>query len=91
MRGSIVILTAAMLALAGPAAANAAEGCMIGDAALCTAEPGCHWDVNKRGCYPGPLPAQDPCAAHEKKDVCNVSSLNCQWSDGANKCESKPK
>jgi len=90
MRGLIVVLTVAIAALAGSFTGKAADECMIGDAALCLANPDCHWDVDKRGCYPGPLPVQDPCAAHEKKDICDVSSLGCQWSEASNKCEAKP-
>jgi hypothetical protein len=29
--------------------AKAAEDCMIGDAALCAANPNCHWDFQARG------------------------------------------
>ena len=32
---------------------------MIIDAALCLANLNCHWDVDKRGCEPGPLKAED--------------------------------
>jgi hypothetical protein len=67
----------------------AAEECMIGDAALCLAAPNCHWDGEKRGCYPGPAPYRDACASHEDKGICATSSLGCQWSDADNKCVSK--
>jgi hypothetical protein len=67
----------------------AAEECMIGDAALCLAAPNCHWDGEKRGCYPGPAAFRDACAAHEDKGICATSSLGCQWSDADNKCVSK--
>ena len=46
---------------------------MIGDAALCLADPNCHWDGSRRGCYPGPAPFKDACAAHEAKAICDVS------------------
>jgi hypothetical protein len=74
---------------AGALAAQAAEDCMTGDAALCLADPNCHWDGDRRGCYPGPAPFRDACGAHEDKDICNISSLGCQWSESSNKCESK--
>ena len=35
---------------------------MIGDAALCLANPNCHWEADKRGCYPGPAAFRDACA-----------------------------
>jgi hypothetical protein len=62
---------------------------MIGDAALCLAHPKCHWDGQRRGCYPGPATLSDACAAHEDMAICDISSLGCQWSDAAQKCESK--
>jgi hypothetical protein len=65
------------------------QECMIGDAALCLTAPNCWWDNQRRGCYPGEAPAQDPCHAHEQEGLCNASSLNCQWSDAEKKCESK--
>jgi hypothetical protein len=67
----------------------AAVECAIGDSAMCLADPNCHWDGEKRGCYPGPLPKVDVCLVHEAKAICNTSSLGCQWSDATNKCESK--
>jgi hypothetical protein len=89
MRNVMFALIAACFALAAPSQSQAAEECMIGDAALCLAHPGCHWVSERRGCYPGPAPIQDPCNAHEQKGICDTSSLNCKWSDAANKCESK--
>jgi hypothetical protein len=91
MRNVIFALICACFAFAtAPSIGNAAEEeCMIGDAALCLAAPNCWWDSQRRGCYPGKAPVQDPCNAHEQADLCNTSSLNCKWSDGANKCESK--
>lgn len=66
------------------------QECMIGDAALClAASPKCHWDAERRGCYPGPAAFRDACAAHKDKEICASSSLGCQWSDANNKCESK--
>ncbi|HEU4476283.1 MAG TPA: hypothetical protein VFR71_06265 [Methyloceanibacter sp.] len=75
--------------VAGSALAAPAEECMIGDAALCLAAPNCWWDNQRRGCYPGEAPDQDPCNAHEREGLCNTSSLNCRWSEAAKQCESK--
>lgn len=65
--------------------------CHIGDAALCLGQPGCHWDVNKRGCYEGDLPAQDACAAHDAEGTCTTSSLGCKWNAEEKKCASQPR
>jgi hypothetical protein len=91
MRNAIFAMFTACLALtAATPRSPAAEECMIGDAALCLlAAPKCHWDSDRRGCYPGPGAFRDACAAHEDKGVCVTSSLGCQWSDAGNKCESK--
>jgi hypothetical protein len=89
MRSATFALIAACLALTANAAKSSAEDCMIGDSALCLADPKCHWDGSRRGCYPGPAPLSDACAAHEDKAICAISSLGCQWSDTAKKCESK--
>jgi hypothetical protein len=90
MRNMMVALIAVPLALSLSTYASAApENCMIGDSALCLADPNCHWDGEKRGCYPGPLPKQDVCVVHEDKAICDTSSLGCKWSDATNKCESK--
>ena len=91
MRNALFILTAAsVLNLTAAAKSIAADDCMIGDAALCLANPNCHWEADKRGCYPGPATFRDACAAHGEKTICQTSSLGCQWSDATNKCESKP-
>jgi hypothetical protein len=90
MRNAMFALIAACLALTANAPKiSAAEDCMIGDSALCLADPKCHWDGSRRGCYPGPAPLSDACAAHEDKAICGISSLGCQWSDATQKCESK--
>ena len=90
MRNMMVALIAVALAPSlGADASAAAENCMIGDAALCLADPNCHWDGAKRGCFPGPLPKQDVCVVHEAKAVCDTSSLGCKWSAETNKCVSK--
>ena len=90
MRNVLFALIAACAVVATvPSTRTAAEECMIGDAALCLADPKCHWNGEKRGCYPGPAPFRDACAAHEVKSICDTSSLGCQWSDADNKCVSK--
>ena len=89
MRNMMVALMAVPLALSlGTYASAEPENCMIGDAALCLADPSCHWDGAKRGCYPGPLPKQDVCVVHEAKATCDTSSLGCKWSAEASKCVS---
>ena len=86
----MVALIAVALALSvGTYASAEPENCMIGDSARCLADPNCHWDGAKRGCYPGPLPKQDVCVAHGDETICNASSLGCKWSDATSKCESK--
>lgn len=90
MRSLLVALIAAPLALAaGSFESEAAEPCMIGDSAVCLADPNCHWDGERRGCYPGPAPFKDACAAHEVQSICDTSSLGCQWSEADKKCEAK--
>src|SRR5262245_14488822 len=65
MRGLVAIVVALPLALAASVVeSSAAEECMIGDSALCLANPNCHWDGEKRGCYPGAAEHQDACAVH---------------------------
>lgn len=91
MRRLIVALIAVPVAIgAGTFKSAAAVNCAIGDSALCLAEdPNCHWDGEKRGCYPGPLPKKDVCAVHEDRAICDLSSLGCKWSADQSKCESK--
>lgn len=90
MRRMIVIVGMTLAAVAiGAGAATAAEDCMIGDAALCAANPNCHWDFQARGCEKGPPPHQDACAAHGSKETCNGdTTLGCTWDEAAAKCES---
>lgn len=91
MRIAMIVFLAcfAFAALPSTSQAASAEECMIGDAALCLAAPNCWWDSDRRGCYPGEAPVKDPCNAHEQEGLCNTSSLNCKWSQTANKCEAK--
>jgi hypothetical protein len=71
MRRMIVI--AALVAMgAGTFKIAAAENCMIRDSALCIANSNCHWDGERRGCYPGPLARENPCAVHEDSKVCET-------------------
>ena len=91
MRGFVALFIALPLAIGtSPVAMAATEECMIGDSALCLANPNCHWDGERRGCYPGPAEYQDACASHLDKAICETdTTLGCKWSDSANKCESK--
>ena len=90
MRRMIVTLSIVLAAMAISAgAASAAENCMIGDAALCAANPNCHWDFQRRGCEQGPPPHDDACAAHGGKDICNGdTTIGCKWNADKGKCES---
>ncbi len=68
----------------------AAEKCMIGDSALCLAQPDCHWDSKTRGCYPGPAEHKDACSVHTDQTICDLdTTLGCKWSSSANSCETK--
>jgi hypothetical protein len=91
LRLMIVALIAMRVAIAaGTFEAAAAENCMISDSALCLADPNCHWDGERRGCFPGPAKAQDACAVHADKTICDSDvTLGCTWAAERNKCESK--
>ena len=84
----LVALTALTLAMGvGSFTAVAEEHCMTGDSAICLGDPECHWDGEKRGCYPGPAPKQDACAAHGGQSICESDvSLGCKWSADKNVC-----
>ena len=87
MRRMIVI--AALVAM-GTFKIAAAENCGIADSSLCVANPSCHWDYEQRGCYPGPLADENPCAVHKDSKVCETDgSLGCKWNVERNKCESQ--
>jgi hypothetical protein len=89
LRRMMVALIAILPAIAaGTLEASGAE-CAISDSAICLADPNCHWDGERRGCYPGPGEKRDACVAHGDKAICNTSSLGCKWSDATKKCESK--
>jgi hypothetical protein len=83
------VLIASLPAIAAAVLEASAAECATGDAAICLANPNCHWDGEKRGCYPGPGEKRDACAAHGSEGTCNTSSLGCKWSAAASKCESK--
>lgn len=85
-----MIVVAALVAMAASIfKIAAAENCMIRDSALCTANPNCHWDYERRGCYPGPLARENPCAVHEDSKVCETDvAIGCKWNTERNKCES---
>ena len=91
MRGIFALIIALPVALgASNVAMGAGEECFIGDSALCLANPNCHWEGEKRGCYPGPAQHQDACAAHTDQGVCDTdTTLGCKWSADTKKCETK--
>ena len=91
MREIMMIVSIAVLLVVGLyPSQGAAEKCHIGDASICLATPGCHWDYSTRGCAAGPAPKQDACAAHEDPNICNTNkTLNCAWNDTNKKCETK--
>jgi hypothetical protein len=75
---------------AGTMESAALENCATGDSAICASDPNCHWDVDKRGCYPGPLQAPDACSAHGDKTICESDvSLGCSWSAENNTCQTR--
>lgn len=83
------IALAVALGFGTPALAQQDE-CMIGDSALCLANPNCHWDGERRGCFPGPAEYQDACAAHGDQGICDSdTTLGCKWSAEKSVCESK--
>ena len=91
MRGLAVLVVALPVTFGASIVAMAAdEECFIGDSALCLANPNCHWNGEKRGCYPGPTEYQDACAVHAEQSVCDTdTTLGCEWSADKSKCETK--
>ena len=89
MRPMIVTLIAALAAIgAGASESAAVENCRTGDSALCLADPNCHWDFERRGCYLGAAERQDPCVAHGAKDICDGDvAIGCKWNAENNKCQ----
>ena len=85
----MVALISTLPAVATCTREAAGAECATGDAAICLADPNCHWDGERRGCYPGPGEKRDACAAHGTEAICNTSSLSCQWSAATSECESK--
>ena len=90
MRSMIFGLVVGLAALGAGASKGAAEEtCSIRDSALCLANPNCHWEYQKRGCYPGPGAKEDGCAAHEDQAICDADdSIGCKWAAEKNKCVS---
>jgi hypothetical protein len=93
MRSLIIPMVVGLVALGtGTFDRAVADDCRISDSALCLANPNCHWDVDKRGCEPGPLKTEDACAAHSDKGVCDSdATLGCTWSAEKNECATKAK
>jgi hypothetical protein len=90
MRGIAALFLALPVALGASLVETAADECAIGDAALCLANPNCHWDGERRGCYPGPAEYQDACAVHTDQKICDLdTTLGCKWSADAKRCETK--
>ena len=91
MRSLVAFFIAGAVMLgASPVAMAVGEECFIGDSALCLANPNCHWNGEKRGCYPGPAEYQDACAVHADQGVCDTdTTLGCKWSAEKSKCETK--
>jgi hypothetical protein len=89
MRFLVALAALTLTMCAGSLTGIAEEHCMTGDSAICLADPECHWDGEKRGCYPGPAPKLDACAAHGGQSICESdTSLGCKWSTDKNLCMS---
>jgi hypothetical protein len=87
---AIASIALALVAGTGTPTIAQQDECMIGDAALCLANPNCHWDGGRRGCYPGPAEHGDACAAHEDQGICDSdTTLGCKWSAEKSQCGSK--
>ena len=50
-RMSITLIAALAAMGAGAFESAALENCRTGDSALCAADPNCHWNYERRGCY----------------------------------------
>src|SRR6516164_7111263 len=86
---ALLLLLASITFNADPAEAAKCSG--IRDSAQCAAQPGCHFDVNKRRCSQGPRPTEDACIVHVDKVVCTTdTTLGCGWSAEKKKCITKP-
>ena len=74
MRSMIVTLIVAFAAIgAGSVSSAAVENCRTGDSALCAADPNCHWNFARRGCY---------------QYICNAdTAIGCKWNSDGNRCE----
>lgn len=90
MRRMSVTLIAALVALGAGAFAGAAfENCRTGDSALCAADPNCHWDYERRGCYEGAPVHGDACASHSDQAICDTDlTFGCKWNAESKQCKS---
>ena len=89
---NLILAAAALAATSGTGLSAEGQKCSIRDSAMCLAEPGCHYDVNRRGCYEGALQAEDACASHEDQGICDTDvSLGCKWDAEKKKCVSQPR
>jgi hypothetical protein len=90
MQPIIAMLIAALAALAaGTVEVSALEKCRTGDSALCAADPNCHWDYERRGCYEGAPVHEDACAAHEDPAICDIDvTIGCKWNAESKQCKS---
>ena len=90
MRALVALLIALTVGLGTSLVAMAADECAIGDAALCLANPNCHWDGSRRGCYPGPAEHPDACSVHSEQEICDLdTTLGCKWSAETKTCVTK--
>jgi hypothetical protein len=86
----LFVLSLAMLA-GTQASKGAEERCTaVRDSAICAGRSDCYYDVNGKGCLPGTRPAEDACASHGSKSICELDvSLGCQWDEAKSACASK--
>ncbi len=90
MRNILPVLIALALSSGFAASGALAAPCATGDSAICASDPNCHWDVEKRGCYEGPAPRVDACAAHGSESICQSDvSLGCAWNAETKACQTK--
>jgi hypothetical protein len=80
----------AMLAGVSPSQATEERCTAVRDSAICASRSDCYYDVNGKGCLAGKRPAEDACASHGSKSVCELDvSLGCRWDDAKSACASK--
>jgi hypothetical protein len=87
---ALFVLPIAMLAGIS-ASKGAEERCTaVRDSAICAGRSDCYYDVNGKGCLAGQRPAEDACASHGSKSVCELDvSLGCKWDDASSACATK--